>query len=186
MGIIQFFKQLKKAIEQADDDECLIEFKKVRPNAELPQCMTRDAVGMDFFACLDYSIAIQPGEYRVIPFGLAYQIDPRYWLEICGRSSLEVKHGVFYVDDTARYGQLMEAFKNNRLFCVHDGVIESGYRGELSIMLYNAGRFPYTINPGDRIGQGIIHKRIRGRIRLVTKLSPSERGETGGFGSTGK
>ncbi len=186
MGIIQFFKQRKNAAKQASDDKCIIKFKKLSPKAKLPQQMTGDAVGMDFFACLDYSVSILPGEYRMVPFGLAYEIDPRYWLEIRGRSSLEVNHKVFYADDTARYNDLMEAFKKNRVFCKHDGVIESGYRGELSIMLYNAGRFPYNIDPGDRVGQGIIHKRIVGEILVVDELSSSERGETGGFGSTGK
>ena len=163
----------------------IIKFKKLDENAILPRYMTEDAVGFDFFACLPYSVAILPGKYRMIRFGVAYEIDPGYWLEICGRSSLEVKHKVFCVDNTNRYDELMEAFGKNRLFCAHDAVIEPGYRGELSVLLRNDGQFEYVINPGDRVAQGIIHKRERFDIEWADELSDSERGETGGFGSTG-
>ena len=191
----------------------VMKVKKLRPNARLPEYMTEDAAGMDFFACLDYSVAILPHEFRMISFGIAYELPMGYWLDLRGRSSLEGVKNIMCVDDTAchpelaktfeelvkaydslqtvyeelqkRHDEMLKKFENNRLFCAHEGVIEPGYRGELSILLYNAGRFPYTINPGDRVAQGIIQERHRFGIEETDELSLSARGETGGFGSTG-
>ena len=73
--------------------------------------------------------------------------------------------------------------KNHGIVCPL-GTIDSDYRGEIGVVLYNLSREPYEINPGDRIAQLVISPCIRANWEEVESLNAT--GRTGGFGSTGK
>ena len=81
------------------------------------------------------------------------------------RSGLGIKHGVVPSN------------------CV--GVIDSDYRGEIMVGLYNSGESEYTVQPADRIAQLMVVPVVQAQIQMVDELDETQRG-AGGFGSTGK
>lgn len=142
-----------------------IKFKKVKPNAIVPQYATSGAAGMDLCACIDHPVIIGRGEHYLIPSGLAIELPgPEYAALVYPRSGLALKHGITLLNGV--------------------GVIDSDYRGEFGAILYNTGD-PYTINPGDRIAQLVITPVAQPEIEEVDELSDTVRG-MGGFGSTGR
>lgn len=141
-----------------------IKFKKVKPNAIVPRYATSGAAGMDLCACLDHPVIIGRGDRMLIFTGLAVELpSAEYVALVYPRSGLASKHGITLAN------------------CV--GVIDSDYRGEIGVCLYNTGE-PYTINPGDRIAQLVITPIVQPEIEEVDELSDTIRG-MGGFGSTG-
>ena len=128
----------------------IVNFKKLREHAIIPTWGHDDDsnAGMDFYACLDYDIAIMPNYSANITTGIAWEpplfdpdvsmfdspnYDSKKWkpaMIIKGRSGLSIKHGI----------------EN-----CNAGVIDSGYRGEIMLRLYNHSDVPYTIHHGDRI-----------------------------------
>ena len=131
----------------------------------LPAYETQGAAAMDLRAAVQVPIVLEPGERKLIPTGLAIAI-PRGFVGVaCSRSGLGAKHGVIAL--------------------VAPGLIDSDYRGELMVTLYNTSkREPFTIERGDRIAQLMIIPVFQPAWREVDELSTTERGE-GGFGSTG-
>ena len=141
-----------------------IKFKKVKPNAIVPRYATSGAAGMDLCACIDHPVIIGRGDRMLIFTGLAVELPSAdYVALVYPRSGLAFKHGITLAN------------------CV--GVIDSDYRGEIGVCLYNTGE-PYTINPGDRIAQLVITSVAQPEIEEVDELSDTIRG-MGGFGSTG-
>ena len=136
--------------------------KSNNPN---PTYETPQSAGMDLRAYLsDGEITLEPGEHLLIPTGIYIQLPEGYEAQIRSRSGLAVKKGV-------------------RVF--HGvGTIDSDYRGELKVILENAGIIPVTIKNGERIAQMVIAKHERVNFVNSTELDDSERGE-GGFGHTG-
>ena len=130
--------------------------------AQVPQYQTPGAAGFDFRASLDRSVTIPPGGRHPIPTGLAFEIPHGFELQVRPRSGLAFKHGV------------LTTF----------GTIDSDYRGEVQINLINHGRIDFTVQPGDRIAQGVIAPVVRAEFELVDELTKTDRG-TQGFGSTG-
>ena len=107
-----------------------------------------------------------PGGRTVIPTGIAIALPSAdYVALVFARSGLGIKHGVVPGN------------------CV--GVIDSDYRGEIMVGLYNSGESEYTVQPGDRIAQLMVTPVVQADVELVDKLDETERG-AGGFGSTGK
>lgn len=142
-----------------------ITFKKLNENAAIPSRATEGSAGMDLCACLDESIVIKPNEIRVIPTGLAAEVDsPDVALLTYARSGLAARHGITLAN------------------CV--GVIDSDYRGEWMIPLINLGTEPFTVENGMRIAQLVVTPIIRPDIAAADELTETARG-TGGFGSTG-
>lgn len=142
-----------------------IKFKKVKPNAVVPRYITDGAAGMDLRACLEHPVVIGRGDRMLISTGLAIELpSANYAALVYPRSGLASKHGVTLAN------------------CV--GVVDSDYRGEIGVCLYNTGE-PYTINPGDRIAQLVITPIVQPEIEEVAELSDTVRG-MGGFGSTGR
>ena len=142
-----------------------IKFKKVKPNAIVPRYATSGAAGMDLCACIDHPVIIGRGDRMLIFTGLAVELpSAEYVALVYPRSGLASKHGITLAN------------------CV--GVIDSDYRGEIGVCLYNTGE-PYTINPGDRIVQLVITPVAQPEIEEVDELSDTVRG-MGGFGSTGR
>ena len=139
--------------------------KILREGAALPTYGTASSAGADLRACLDAPVVLAPGETRLIPIGIAMEIPEGYVGLVFARSGLGIKHGVVPGN------------------CV--GVIDSDYRGEIMVGLYNSGESEYTVQPGDRIAQLMVTPVVQADVELVDALDETERG-AGGFGSTGK
>jgi dUTP pyrophosphatase len=142
-----------------------ISVKKIRENAILPTYGSPEAAGADLYACLDAPVTIEAGKTVFIPTGLAMEVTKGCAGLIYARSSLGAKRGLAPANKV--------------------GVIDSDYRGEISVALHNHGSQPQEINPGDRIAQLLITPVLTPPYQEADELSDTHRG-TGGFGSTGK
>jgi dUTP pyrophosphatase len=125
--------------------------------------------GFDFMANLleDEEIIIEPLKRAVVPTGLHFQIPIGFELQVRPRSGLALKNGITVLNTP--------------------GTVDSGYRGEVKVILFNTGEEAFKIKNGDRIAQGVITPvQIKKTTKFVTvnKLDESDRG-MGGFGSTG-
>ena len=139
--------------------------KKLEPSVKLPSYKTNGASGMDLMAYIDKSIELKPGESCLVPTGLSVAFPKEYEIQIRPRSGL--------------------AAKNNISVLNTPGTIDSDYRGELKIILFNHSKESFTINNNDRVAQMILTPIIKMELEESDKLPDSIRGE-GGFGSTGK
>ncbi|MBQ6413354.1 MAG: dUTP diphosphatase [Ruminococcus sp.] len=144
----------------------VLKIKKVRDDAKIPFRATDGSAGMDLYACIDEAVEIMPHEIRVIPTGIAIELESAdYVAYIYARSGLAIKNGIAPAN------------------CV--GVIDSDYRGEVCVGLLNQTEKAFTVNPEERIAQMVISPVILPTIEVVDELSNTQRG-AGGFGSTGK
>jgi dUTP pyrophosphatase len=130
----------------------------------LPAYQTDGSAGMDLAAALEAPVTLAPGERRLIPTGLAFEIPPGHEGQVRPRSGLALKHGIGMVNTP--------------------GTIDSDYRGPVGVLLVNHGAEPFVIEPLMRVGQLVIAKVERAELELVDALDGSARG-AGGFGSTG-
>lgn len=142
-----------------------LKLKKLRPQAVLPVRATSGSAGLDLSACIDAPMTLAPGQRALIPTGLVAAIPAGTAGMIYARSSLGVKHGI--------------ALSNGV------GVIDSDYRGEISVGLCNFSSEPYTIQPGERIAQLVLHPVLLLPVEEADSLDETARG-AGGFGSTGR
>lgn len=131
----------------------------------LPKYETSGSAGMDVRANIKEPITLGSLERRLIPLGIRLEIPDGYEVQVRPRSGLALKHGIGMVNSI--------------------GTIDSDYRGEIGAIIVNLSKDPYTIQPGERIGQIVLNKVEQIEWEVVEKLSESERG-SGGFGSTGK
>ena len=141
-----------------------VKIKKISPNAVLPTYGTENAAGADLSACLFAPITIDPGKTFVVKTGLTMEIPEGYVGLIYARSGLATKRGLAPANKV--------------------GVIDSDYRGEIMVALYNQSELPQKIEPGERIAQLVIAPYLQGVFNEVDELSDTTRG-AGGFGSTG-
>ena len=139
--------------------------EKIGKEIPLPYYATAGAAAMDLHACIDEPVTIPAGGRVRIPTGLAVAIPEGHVGILAVRSSMGVKHGVTLTNGI--------------------GVIDSDYRGPLSVGLFNTTDQPYEIHPCDRIAQLMIVPVVCPTLEIVEELSETERGE-GGFGSTGR
>ena len=139
--------------------------KKLNPNVQLPAYKTSGASGMDLMAFINQPIKIAPKSSCLIPTGLAIAFSEDYEIQIRPRSGL--------------------AAKNNITVLNTPGTIDSDYRGEIKIILFNHGNKEFIINNKDRIAQMILTPVIKMDLEENNNLPDSIRGK-GGFGSTGK
>lgn len=138
-----------------------VQFKKLHQDAKIPQYMTNGAAGFDLSALYDY--LIYPGEVSTVSTGLSIAVEKGYELQIRSRSGLAAKFSVAVLNAP--------------------GTIDSDYRGEVKILLYNHSGTAFKVNKGERIAQGIVSPVIQAEIVEVDELDNTERG-SGGFGST--
>lgn len=132
----------------------------------LPAYATAGAAAMDLCACMEEPVTLAPGGRQGIPTGIAISLPgPEYVALVCSRSGMGTRHGITLSNSV--------------------GVIDSDYRGELTVGLVNHGDVPYTIQPGDRIAQLMVLPILRPTLTVVEELDETERG-AGGFGSTGR
>ncbi|MDR3665638.1 MAG: dUTP diphosphatase [Ignavibacteriaceae bacterium] len=131
----------------------------------LPEYATEGSAGMDIRAAIKDSSIIKMGEYFMVPTNLSVQIPPGFEIQVRPRSGLAAKYGIGILNSP--------------------GTIDSDYRGEIKIILFNFGKSDYTIQRGDRIAQLIISKVYIADLNELNALNDSKRG-IGGFGHTGE
>ena len=139
---------------------------KIGTEIPAPFYASAGAAAMDLHACVDQAVTIPAGGRAVIPTGIAIALPgPEYVALVCSRSGMGTHHGITLSNSV--------------------GVIDSDYRGQLTVGLVNHGDVPYTIQPGDRIAQLMVLPILRPTLTVVEELDETERG-AGGFGSTGR
>jgi dUTP pyrophosphatase len=139
--------------------------KKLDPAVKLPMYKTSGASGMDLMAFIKKPINVKSKTSSLIPTGLSVAFSEDYEIQIRPRSGL--------------------ALKNNISVLNTPGTIDSDYRGEIRVIIYNHGNNDFLINDGDRIAQMILTPVIKMELEETSDLPETIRGE-GGFGSTGK
>jgi len=139
--------------------------KKLDSAVRLPEYKTDGASGMDLVAFLKNSVILKPKTSSLIPTGISVAFSENYEIQIRPRSGL--------------------AAKNNITVLNTPGTIDSDYRGEIKVIIYNHGDNNFIINNGDRIAQMILCPVIKMTLEETNDLPETIRGE-GGFGSTGK
>lgn len=151
----------KKGIEKMNS----VRVKKLHKNAVLPTYGSVEAAGADLYACLEEPAVIAPGESVFIPTGISLEVPKGCAGLIYARSSMGVKRGLAPANKV--------------------GVIDSDYRGEIKVVLFNHGKTAQTVTPGERIAQILITPVLQPVYEETDDLTDTVRGE-GGFGSTGR
>ena len=139
--------------------------KKLDPKVTLPSYKTKGASGMDLMAFVKEKIVIKPQTSALIPTGLSVAFSEDYEIQIRPRSGL--------------------AAKNNITVLNTPGTIDSDYRGELKIIIFNHSKHDFVVNNNDRIAQMVLTPIAKMELEEANELPKTLRGE-GGFGSTGK
>jgi len=139
--------------------------KKLNPAVEMPIYKTEGASGMDLMAFIDKPIRLAPKNSCLVPTGLSVAFSDLYEIQIRPRSGLAVKNNISVLNTP--------------------GTIDSDYRGEIKIILFNHGNSEFIINNKDRIAQIILVPVNKIEFEVVENLPKTLRGK-GGFGSTGK
>jgi dUTP pyrophosphatase len=125
---------------------------------------TANSAGFDLRYVNIEPLIIPAGENKLVPTGLKMEIPEGFYLAIHPRSGLSVKHNI-------TLGNAV-------------GVVDSDFRGEIQVIIHNAGKDKFVIHEGDRIAQALLMKHEKVRFDFVDEINETERGE-GGFGSTG-
>ena len=142
-----------------------IKVKLMKSNAKMPTYGSEGAAGADLYACLEEPVTIGPGETYWVSTGIALEVPVGCAGLVYARSSLGAKRGLAPANKV--------------------GVVDSDYRGEVRVVLFNHSPEPQTINPGERVAQFVITPVVTPQYVEAEELLDTDRG-TGGFGSTGK
>ena len=139
--------------------------KKLNSKVKLPEYKTSGSSGMDLMAFVESPITIKPNTVELIPTGLSIAITEELEIQIRPRSGLAAKSSISVLNTP--------------------GTIDSDYRGELKIILFNHGNKDFIINNNDRVAQMVLMPVLKMELEEVDQLPETLRG-SGGFGSTGK
>ena len=139
--------------------------KKLNAEVELPAYKTKGASGMDLMAFIKEPITLKPQKSCLVPTGISVAFQDDYEIQIRPRSGLAAKNSISVLNTP--------------------GTIDSDYRGEIKVILYNHGNCDFLINNKDRIAQMVLTPVIKMNLEETDNLPETIRGE-GGFGSTGK
>tara|TARA_Y100000996_G_scaffold302645_1_gene240022 strand:- start:8 stop:445 length:438 start_codon:yes stop_codon:yes gene_type:complete len=139
--------------------------KKLDSKVKLPEYKTSGSSGMDLMAFIKSPIKIAPNSVELIPTGLSIAIPEDLEIQIRPRSGLAAKSSIGVLNAP--------------------GTIDSDYRGELKIILFNHGNKDFVVNNNDRVAQMVLTPVIKMELEEVDQLPETLRG-SGGFGSTGK
>lgn len=133
----------------------------------LPRQQTSGAAGLDLAAAIDVDavLTIAPGDYAMVPTGLAIALPEGFEAQIRPRSGLAARHGVTVLNSP--------------------GTVDADYRGEVKILLINHGKLPFQLRRGERIAQMVVARVGAVELVEIDELDATERG-TGGHGSTGR
>ena len=140
-----------------------VKIREIGHQPVLPTYQTFGAAGAD--VCANENGIIEPRQHKVVSTGLSLEIPLGYECQVRPRSGLAAKHGVTVLNTP--------------------GTIDSDYRGEVKVILYNSSEDPFPYQKGDRIAQLVFAPVTQAEFDVVDELTDTERGE-GGFGSTGR
>merc|ERR1712168_422928 len=143
------------------DDNTVLKFKKLTPNATTPLRGSRYAAGFDLFSAETKEIDAQ--SHGIVKTDIAVMLPPGTYGRVAPRSGLAAKHFIQ----------------------VGAGVVDFDYRGNVGVVLFNHKKDSFQVNKGDRIAQFIVEKICMPTLVEVKVLEETERG-AGGYGSTGK
>ena len=138
--------------------------KRLSSKVTMPQYKTIGSSGMDIAAFLDNEILIKPSEKKIIPTGIKLKIPKGYEVQIRPRSGLAANNDITVLNTP--------------------GTIDSDYRGEIKVILFNHGKNIFKVENGLRVAQMVLCPVIEAELSEVEIIDETERGE-GGFGSTG-
>ena len=139
--------------------------KKLDPKVKLPSYKTKGSSGMDLMAFIKDPITIAPNTSNIVPTGISVAIENNFEIQIRPRSGLAAKSNISVLNTP--------------------GTIDSDYRGELKVILFNHSNQEFVVNNNDRIAQMVLSPVIKVNFEEVDELPETFRG-SGGFGSTGK
>jgi len=139
-----------------------LRFKRIHPDAVLPAYAHPSDAGMDVRSVAD--LVIPAGGRALVPTGLVAIIPPMYEIQVRPRSGLALKHGVTVLNTP--------------------GTIDSGYRGEIGVILANFGDREFSVSKGDKVAQLVFAPVVQPEIEETDTIDDTDRG-AGGFGSTG-
>ena len=139
--------------------------KKLNPDVQLPVYKTSGASGMDLMAFIEHPINLEPNSSCLVPTGLSVAFSEDYEIQIRPRSGLAAKNSITVLNTP--------------------GTIDSDYRGEIKIILFNHGTKEFTINNKDRVAQMILTPVVKMELEENNSLPDTVRGKDG-LGSTGK
>ena len=139
--------------------------KKINPSVQIPSYKTQGASGMDLMAFIEKPINLQPGKSCLVSTGISVAFPKEYEIQIRPRSGLAAKKNISVLNTP--------------------GTIDSDYRGELKIILFNHSNENFVINNNDRVAQMVLTPIVKMELEETNKLPESVRGDRG-FGSTGK
>ena len=139
--------------------------KKLNPAVEIPTYKTKGASGIDLMAFIEHPIKLAPKSSCLVPTGLSFAFTEEYEIQIRPRSGLATKSNIGVLNAP--------------------GTVDSDYRGELKIILFNHGTKEFIVKNKDRIAQMILAPVYKMELKEVKNLPETLRGK-GGFGSTGK
>ena len=142
-----------------------VRVKILKEGAKLPSYGTAEAAGADLYACIEATVIIRPGETAFIPTGIALEVPKGCAGLIYARSGMACKRGLAPANKV--------------------GVVDSDYRGEITVVLLNHSSEPQTVENGERIAQFLITPVLQPAYEAADALSDTVR-DVGGFGSTGK
>jgi len=139
-----------------------VRFRKVHPDAALPSYAHPSDAGMDVRSVEDLTIA--PGRRALVHTGLVMLLPPMYEAQVRPRSGLALKSGITVLNTP--------------------GTIDSGYRGEVGVILVNLGDTDFQVKKGDKVAQIVIAPVVQAQVVETSEVDETDRG-AGGFGSTG-
>ena len=139
--------------------------KKLSSSVKIPAYKTNGASGMDLMAFIDEPIILKPQSSCLVPTGISVAFSEEFEIQIRPRSGL--------------------AAKNNISVLNTPGTIDSDYRGEIKVIIFNHGNKEFIINNNDRVAQMVLTPVFKMELEEIESLPETIRGE-GGFGSTGK
>ena len=139
--------------------------KKLNSAVKLPEYKTEGASGMDLMAFIKKPVYVKPKTSSIIPTGIAVAFSKNYEIQIRPRSGLAAKKNIGILNTP--------------------GTIDSDYRGEIKVIIFNYGKKNFIINNGDRIAQMVLSPIIKIKLEKKNDLPETFRGKKG-FGSTGK
>ena len=139
--------------------------KKLASSVQLPTYKTSGASGMDLMAFISEPIILKPQSSCLVPTGISVAFSEEFEIQIRPRSGLAIKKSISVLNTP--------------------GTIDSDYRGELKVIIFNHGEKEFIVNCNDRIAQMVLTPIIKIKFEEVGELPETVRG-SGGFGSTGK
>jgi dUTP pyrophosphatase len=142
-----------------------VDIVMLKTNIPAPTYETAGASGFDIRAVIPEPYVLKPGERKLFPSGFKVAVPYGLELQVRPRSGNALKSGISVVNTP--------------------GTVDADYRGEVGVILINHGSEDFTINPGDRIAQGVFVPVFQANFIINDTLDETARGE-GGFGSTGK